>query len=77
MAGITKEIAEEKLNIWLEAMDKVANKQSYSIDGRSLTYANLSEIQNMVDYWDAKVSALSSGNKRGKARLMRVSPTHD
>jgi hypothetical protein len=61
MAGITLEQAESKLQTWLNAEDKVAANQSYSIAGRSLTRADLSEIRETITFWDNKVQNLSRG----------------
>lgn len=64
MAGITLAQAEAKLATWLDAEDKVATGQSYSIQGRSLTRANLKEIRETIDYWDSKVQRLTRGGIR-------------
>jgi hypothetical protein len=61
MAGITLAQAESKLATWLDAEDKVATNQSYSIAGRSLTRADLSEIRETITYWDNKVQNLMRG----------------
>ena len=41
MAGITKEQAEAKLQTWMEAEEKIASGQGYSIGDRRLTRADL------------------------------------
>ncbi len=65
MAGITLAQAEAKLTTWMAAMDKIAVGQSYSIStggsSRTLTRANLDEVQRQIDYWDAKVKSLTRG----------------
>ena len=61
MAGITLAQAEAKLTLWLEADDKVASGQSYSIAGRNLTRANAKEIRDNIDFWQSKVNKLSRG----------------
>lgn len=74
MAGITLAQAEAKLQKWLDALDKVAEGQSYSIStgngSRSLTRANLGEIQQQVEFWDSRVKKLS----RGGIRVRGVAP---
>ena len=40
MAGITLEVAQKKLNLWLEAQDIIATGQSYTIGSRTMTRAN-------------------------------------
>ena len=65
MAGITLAQAEDKLTTWMAALDKIAAGQSYSISSggssRTLTRANLDEVQRQIDYWDAKVKSLTRG----------------
>lgn len=70
MAGITLAQAEAKLTLWMDAEDKIASGQSYTIGGRSLTRANLKEVRENIDYWDGKVQRLS----RGGLRMNQVSP---
>lgn len=61
MAGITLAEAEAKLALWMEADDKVASGQSYSIGGRSLSRADAKMIQENIKFWDRKVKELSVG----------------
>jgi hypothetical protein len=61
MAGITLVEAEAKLAIWMEADDKVASGQSYSIGGRSLSRADAKMIQENIKFWDRKVKELTDG----------------
>lgn len=61
MAGITKAQAEAKLAIWLEAEEKVAAGQAYSIGGRSLTRADLKAIGDRIIYWNGMVQSLDRG----------------
>jgi hypothetical protein len=61
MAGLTLAQCEQKLTEYLTAAEKVALKQSYSIDGRSLTYANIREIQDAIEFWDKQCRRLSRG----------------
>lgn len=61
LAGITLVQAEAKLTEWLAADTAVTSGQSYTIGGRQLTRANVAEIRNNIDYWDAKVQNLSRG----------------
>lgn len=70
MAGITLAQAEAKLATWLAAEDKVAEGQSYTINGRALTRADLGMIRETIDYWDKKVQRLS----RGGVRVTQVTP---
>lgn len=68
MAGLTLAQAEAKLSEYLTAESKVLAKQSYSIDGRSLTYANLSEIRAGINHWDSVCKRLAVRGTRGNIR---------
>lgn len=58
MAGITLADAEEQLAAWLAASKKVAGGQSYSIAGRSLSRADLQEINESIKFWQTQVNRL-------------------
>lgn len=64
MPGITLAQAEAKLTLWMDAEDKVASGQSYSIQGRSLTRADLGMIGERIDRWERKVQRLTRGGIR-------------
>jgi len=64
MVGITLAQAEAKLQTWMDAEDKVASGQSYSINNRSLSRADLSHIRDTIDFWERKVQRLSRGGLR-------------
>lgn len=68
MAGITLTQAEDNLTKWIAASEAVANNQSYSIAGRSLTRADASDIREMIDYWQGWVNRLSPSAKRQRLR---------
>jgi hypothetical protein len=68
MTGISVATATAKLQLWLDAEEKVAAGQSKTIDGRSLTRADLGEIGRRIDYWNAKVQKLSRGGAIGIIR---------
>jgi hypothetical protein len=72
MAGITLDQAQTKLDEYLAAETAVLNNQSYSIAGRSLTRANLKEIQDGITFWNNKVQELDRLNSgRGRTIIMR------
>lgn len=54
MIDKTLELIERKLQMWLEAEDKVALGQSYTIDGQQLTRADLTKIAERINYWTSK-----------------------
>lgn len=68
MAGITLAVAEQKLQMWLDALDALATSQSYTIStgggSRQLTRASLPDVQAQVDYWDRQVKRLERGGIR-------------
>lgn len=66
MAGITLAQASAQLTAWIAASTAVAEGQSYSIAGRSLTRANSREIRENIEYWDAKVQVLTRGGRACK-----------
>lgn len=73
MPGITLAQAEAKLATWMEADERVATGQSYSIGGRSLSRVDAAEIRERIDYWDAKVKQLSA-SASGLRRTRYVTP---
>jgi len=70
MAGITLAQAEAQLALYLDAEAAVLAKQSYTIGGRSMSLANLEEIQNGIAIWNARVQALAASAGRGRARTI-------
>ena len=64
MLGITLEVAETKLQLWLDADDAVAKNQEFWVEGRRVTRADARTIQRNITYWDAKVRALSGTRLR-------------
>lgn len=61
MAGITSEIAAARLTEYLAAESAALGNQSYTINGRSLTRANLKEIREGIQFWQAQVDRLAAG----------------
>jgi len=61
MAGITLAQAEAKLATWMDALDALATSQSYTIGNRELRRADLKDVKDQIDYWDAKVQNLTRG----------------
>lgn len=73
MPGITLEHAQAQLTAYLAAEKAVLASQSYEIAGRKLTRANLSEIQQGISTWDARVKKLDrSARGRTRARTLIV-----
>jgi len=73
MAGITLAQAEARLTEYLAAESAVLGNQSYTLNGRSVTRANLGEIRDGISYWDEKVKTLDM-KASGRSRAVRVCP---
>ena len=71
MAGITLAQAEAQLALYLADEAKVLSGQSYEIAGRKLTRANLAEIRDGIETWNARAVTLRSASSgRGRARTI-------
>lgn len=66
MVGITLAQAEARLTDYLAAEEAVLAGQSYTIQNKSVTRADLQWIQEGIKIWDQRVKNLSttSGGKR-------------
>lgn len=73
MAGIDLATASARLTAYLTAEAKVLAGQRVEIDGQSLTRANLAEIRQGMEYWDAKVKELTA-SASGRGRSVTVRP---
>lgn len=62
MAGITLEIAQERLNQYLSAEAKVLLGQEVWIDGDKLGRADLAAIQKGISLWDARCRNLNAAS---------------
>ena len=69
--SITLEIAEKNLQKWLEAESKLCHIGTYQIGERTLTYRNLKEVRESIDYWQAKVNSIRRG---GSFKISRAIP---
>lgn len=68
MAGITLTQAEVKLTTWLDAEDKIAQGQKYTIGQRTLERADLKEVREQIRFWDGKVKELARGSSGMRVR---------
>ena len=59
MLGITLEMANERLQLYLAAETKVLQGQSYEFADRKLTRADLAEIRAGLTYWSGLVDQLN------------------
>ena len=67
--SITTTTAETALDAWIAADLAVAKGQSYSMNGRSLTMANVKEIREQIQYWERRLATLQSANQNQQAAL--------
>jgi hypothetical protein len=65
MAGITLASAQARLDEYLAAESAALASKSYTINGRSLTRQDLSEIRAGIDIWNTRVQRLSNGRSGG------------
>lgn len=59
--GIPYEVAKKKQQNILDAIDAVLLGQSYTIGTRQLTRANLSALQEALEYWSDIVAKCEAG----------------
>ncbi|MFO1081886.1 MAG: DUF6148 family protein [Reyranellaceae bacterium] len=76
--GITLAQAQANLEAWVKCSQAVARNQAYTItvDGSSREYtrANADHLSTMIDYWQAKVRAISAAQANGgRRRGIRIS----
>lgn len=64
-------LAEKRLNEWLEAEAALNHVGSYQIGERTLTYRDLKEVRESIDYWQSKVNSLKRG---GSFKISRAIP---
>ncbi len=60
--SITLQIAKDALTAWIKADLSVAKGQSYSMNGRTMTLANIREIREQIHYWERRVAASLNSN---------------
>ncbi len=70
--GIPYEVAKQKLATLLDALDVVLTGQSYTIGSRTLTRANLTAIQEAIEYWSDIVNKCETGC--GGVKVQRAIP---
>lgn len=65
----------ERLQIWLDAEEKIASGQSYTIDNRRLDRANLAQVREQIKFWQNELSkAQATVYGRGRRRTIRIVP---
>ena len=71
--SINLKTAQDALNAWVKADLAVARGQSYSMNGRSLTLANVREIREQILYWERRVASFMHPNQNNIAVLVDFS----
>lgn len=64
MAGITATQAQTQLEAYLAAEAAVLSNQSYELNGRKVTRADLAAIQSGITIWNQRAKSLSRGGIR-------------
>lgn len=72
MAAISEATAQTQLDAWLAASLAVANNQSYSIGGRTLTRADAATIRDNIEFWEGRVNKAARG---GGIKVTGITPT--
>jgi hypothetical protein len=63
MAGITLEMAEARLALYLDAEAKILKGQRVDMDGKSLTRADLAAVQQGIALWNSRAHNLAGNNR--------------
>ena len=71
MAGITLQIAEDRLTEYLAAEEKILAGQAFSRNGKAMTRADLAAVQQGIKLWEARVQRLS---RSGRMAIVEVIP---
>ena len=65
ITGITLEMCQVKLKMYLEAEEKVLLSQSYDIDGKEVTRADLDMILKGINLWEERCRKYGNPNDVG------------
>lgn len=66
----TRELIIERLNMWLDAEKAVATGQSYQIGSRRLDRANLNQIRQQIEFWNAELAKVNGKRRRRVTRIV-------
>jgi hypothetical protein len=67
--NINLNIAQTALTSWISADLAVSKGQSYSMNGRSLTLANIREIREQILYWERRVASFMHPRQNSNVTL--------
>ncbi|WP_037030030.1 hypothetical protein [Psychrilyobacter atlanticus] len=65
VTGITLEMCQEKLKMYLKAEEKVLLGQAYNIDGKEVTRADLGRILKGIELWEERCRKYGNPNDVG------------
>ena len=68
--GVSLAVAQENLELWIEASKQVLTHQSYKLGSRELVLADLKEIQSMIEYWNDMVEKTQARQNRRAQRVV-------
>ncbi len=75
MAVFSKELCRQQVKIWLEAERAIATGQSYQIENRRLTRADLKAVREELEYWVSRLAQCENEEKQGgRNRAYRFVP---
>ena len=69
MSAFTLTEVNEQLTLWKDALKKVAKGQTLSMNGRSITMADLAEIKNTIAEFERRKEALTNNLKGHNIKL--------
>ena len=74
MAGITLQIAQAQLQLYLDAEIAILKRQEYRIADRVMKFADLAEVRAGVELWNRRVQELSSRAPGRRGRSFTPAP---
>lgn len=70
MPGITLDLAQAQLELYMKAEAAVLSGQSYEIHGRKLTRANLGDIQRGIATWNDRILGVAKPAPTNRSRVI-------
>ncbi len=65
MAIFSKELCRQRVDLWLAAEEAIATGQSYQIDDRRLTRADLDDVRKELEYWAGRLAEAEAEERHG------------
>lgn len=72
MATLTLSDAQAQVSAWTAASLALANGQTFSMNGRTLSRTDAAEVRKMLEYWtriEATLEARQQGTARDRSRM--------